>query len=502
MADLFGLLTSFPPHSTPGNTSETEIEQKAHEFVSHLRKISPSDFTRAIPNLQTLDSVLDPSTRSISYLFLLLAHHQAAKSSTAQSFAAIVRPGGGLWCKIAAFLQVFDTVQVRYAGHEFNKLVELFAKESEVGLKPLSAITSIQQAMLRLDSSGSTFTSIHTIFVRLCLLAQCYLPATRVLDRNICHFPTTADKTFIKWSKALPSHRQVPSVSYITASSGLPGRITHRTYLEYFLYGAMIYIGLKQWERARHFLQIVISAPAKSTISMVMVEAYKKWVLVTLLEKGSVPSIPHTVSISVAKIYRALAKQYDALAVIFKTGSIARLKSEIIAGKEFWRKDNNTGLVIQILDACRRHSIRKLEQTFVALPVPDTAQRLGLENRSDRDVELHIVKLLSTAQLSARLFQSSNPADPTILRFDHFSPALRGAAESKLWDQLLEQKKRVDQLVHDIYGTDIKLELGRDYIDGLKKAKWRKNGSEAVMMTGEGNNSMADFEEDIMADLH
>ena len=58
--------------------------------------------------------------------------------------------------------------------------------------------------------------------------------------------------------------------------------------MKYFLYGGMIYMALKEWGKALHFLSIVISSPVANSISLIMVEAYKKWVLVNLLEKGTV----------------------------------------------------------------------------------------------------------------------------------------------------------------------------------------------------------------------
>lgn len=50
----------------------------------------------------------------------------------------------------------------------------------------------------------------------------------------------------------------------------------------------MLYLGLREWERALLFLEVVIVAPTSNTASMIQVEAYKKWVLVGLLLKGKV----------------------------------------------------------------------------------------------------------------------------------------------------------------------------------------------------------------------
>jgi COP9 signalosome complex subunit 3 len=74
----------------------------------------------------------------------------------------------------------------------------------------------------------------------------------------------------------------------MTEAAGVSSKLSYREYLQYFLYGSMIYMALKKWRNALHFLGIVISTPSTSSVSLIMVEAYKKWVLVGLLEKGKV----------------------------------------------------------------------------------------------------------------------------------------------------------------------------------------------------------------------
>lgn len=109
------------------------------------------------------------------------------------------------------------------------------------------------------------------------------------------------------------------------------------------------------------------------------------------------------------------------------------------------------------------------------------------------------MQLLTGNKLNAQLFQSSDSSIPTVLRFGDPSLATKGDTEIGLWDQLVEHKKRIDVLVRNIYGSDVKLELGKDYIEGLKRAKWRKEGEEPEPNTMTGNGKyVADFEEDIM----
>lgn len=144
--------------------------------------------------------------------------------------------------------------------------------------------------MLRLDPSCSVFTSTHLLLVRLCLHAKSYGCALPVLDKHICHFPGSAERAPLKSSPLLCASQET-GATFITSRSGLSTHLTWRDQSRYFLYGGMIYMALKEWKKASHFLELVMSMPTVGPISMIMVEAYKKWVLVGLIEAGKVSPI-------------------------------------------------------------------------------------------------------------------------------------------------------------------------------------------------------------------
>ncbi|QSS63853.1 hypothetical protein I7I51_00913, partial [Histoplasma capsulatum] len=391
MTEILSRLLSFPPATpTLSKTSDVEYDKQICVLYSDLKRIPALKLVADIPGRGSLLELLDPSTQTLAYLFVLLSHYQVSQEKTKESLPAKWLPGGEIWRKSVALLEVFDPIQVRYAGQEWRSLVDMVAKSAEVAsrvrspnlallysstllitLKPLLALRPLKHAILRLDPSSSTFTSLHTTFVRLCLQSRSYLNALDILDKPIYHFPTASDKQFIKRSQLLPCQQYESSMSFITTASGLPGKINHRSYLEYFLYGAMVYMGLRKWDAAIHFLEVVISAPTTNSVSIIMVEAYKKWVLLGLLETGKPLSMPKTVTPFTAKAYRSLAKPYDALADIFKSGNLSRLQAEITAGERIWLNDNNMGLVSQVLAAYQRFSIVKLEKTFASLSIPD-----------------------------------------------------------------------------------------------------------------------------------
>lgn len=137
--------------------------------------------------------------------------------------------------------------------------------------------------MLRMDTSCAVLTSTHLVLIRLCLYAKAYTSALPVLDKPIYHFPTGSGQTYQRYSQTVPCAQHEQSTCFIADTSGLSAKITYREHLEYFLYGAMIYMALKEWKEAFHFLTMVISCPVVGSVSMIMVEAYKKWILVSLL---------------------------------------------------------------------------------------------------------------------------------------------------------------------------------------------------------------------------
>ncbi|KAJ9223049.1 hypothetical protein DTO169C6_4523 [Paecilomyces variotii] len=503
MADLLPRILSFSPQPQTTQGITDEYDKQIRDLIAYLKQ-SLLNKGLSDPEVGGLLDALDPSVHSISFLLIFHFQVHAAQSTTKESVPQDVRPGGILWLKALQFLRVFDPVQVRYTGQEWRRLLELVAKAAEAVSKPVLAIVPIRDAILRLDPSGSTFTSNHVILSRLCLRGKAYAAARPVIDKDICHFPAPSHPAFKRvYQQDLSAELQDQDslATYITYASGLTAKLTYRDYLEYFLYCSMIYIGLKKWGRALHFLNLVISAPSVGTVSMVMVEAYKKWVIVSLLEKGTAISLPSVTAPHAAKTYRALARPYDALADAFKSGDINRLKGEIDIGQTVWHMDNNTGLVLQLVPALRKFSILKLGTTFAALTIGDVARRTSPEPSDIRETEAFVASLIMSRTLSATLLHSSDPSDPTMLRFSTDAHNSDTSSEAKISEQLSLERKRLKALVTQIDETESRLELSREYLDNLRRNLRRKEDSakEGPTLISRGG---GDIDEDIMDDLH
>ncbi len=161
------------------------------------------------------------------------------------------------------------------------------------GLQPARAVIPVRTAILRLDETSSTLTSNHTLFAELCVLAGAFEAALPILDRDITSFPQQIQPK----GPLADLQKLTTGPAHITVQSGLSAKLTADHHLKYHLLGGIIYTELRHAERAMLFLEIVISAPITTVPSKTMVEGYKKWIILNLLEDGSVSSQPPVAAI-------------------------------------------------------------------------------------------------------------------------------------------------------------------------------------------------------------
>jgi COP9 signalosome complex subunit 3 len=136
-AELLNILLGFQPDG-PELQQRREYDKAAREFVSNISNITPSHYLKGVDTTNDAlsvcghglllvdfsaddEQVLDPTTNSIAYAVTLRIRIGAAieRKSLDQ-----LRPGNLLWNKLVLFLESFDPVQMRYAGHEWRKLID------------------------------------------------------------------------------------------------------------------------------------------------------------------------------------------------------------------------------------------------------------------------------------------------------------------------------------------------------------------------------------------
>lgn len=319
-----------------------------------------------------------------------------------------------------------------------------------------------------------------------------------MLERHILYFPGSNSQP----RPHFPCEQDLPSTAYITAASGLTTKLKYQDVMEYFLYSAMVYIGLSDWDMAMEYLENAITYPGKDNgVSKIMVEAYKKWVLVGLLQHGRAPNLPKTTSTAAAKAYNILGKPYETVALIFKQGSAARLKAEVEAGLEIWRADFNTGLILQVLAAYQKSEIRNLAKVYSKISIPEIlnltmSAETGDYLPSPEAAEQLIREMIAEGSLQASLTPSSLD-HPGVLTFSPTSAPI--LSETEVQRELAAAMKRIQALTQEIKQTDRSLTHEKEYVKHVQKQ--RKNAKNGLDGGGDPDwNAIED--EDIMTGIY
>ena len=300
------------------------------------------------------------------------------------------------------------------------------------------------------------------------------LEALPVLDKFVLYFSGSSKGQKPKYL----SDMSLPPSSYVTPELNQTFKLKSPEVLGYFLWSGLVYIGLRRWERALDCLESALTYPIKDgAVSLIMVEAYKKWVLVGLLLEGRPLPLPKSVHAQASKAFHTIGKPYDTLAQIFENGTAARLKAEADYGDRVWESDFNTGLVLHVLAAYQKFQIRSLGNIYSRISIPEVHNQTmsaesGKHLPSVQAAESLIEDMILDGLLHATL---SRPSDgPAILTFSATGPSL---PEDQMQQALAEATERIQSLAQEVKQTDRMLTYDKEYIKHAQKLKKNaKNG--------------------------
>lgn len=220
-------------------------------------------------------------------------------------------------------------------------------------------------------------------------------------------------------------------------------------------------------------LESAVTYPAKEgSVSKVMLEAYKKWVLVGLLLEGKLLPLPKTTSSTAAKCYHVMAKPYETLAQIFENGTASRLKVEADAATAIWRDDYNAGLVLHVLAAYQKFQIRGLANVYSKISIPEvvshtTSAETGNKLPSSQAGETLVRdNMIANHELHATI--SPPGSNPLILTF---SPKGQVLTEREMQTELATSADRIKVLTKEVKETDRMLTHDKEYIRHVQKQK-------------------------------
>lgn len=326
--------------------------------LHHILKQSEDLLRANSGRLASFLDQLDPSIHSLGYLYFL----------DAQTSSPIPREQANeVVLLVARFINSCLAEQIRLAHDKFICVCKRFRDQVMVLEAPIRGVAPMLTAIRKIRPSSEHLTTLHPDFLLLCILAKFYKTGLCVLEDDVFEVDQPKD-----------------------------------LFLHCY-YGGMIYIGLKQFGKALELLHNVVTAPM-STLSAIAVEAYKKYILVSLIHHGQFSSqFPKYTSSAAQRSLKNFCQLYLELASRYSNGTIADLETFVQANKEKFEYDNNLGLVKQVLSSIYKRNIQRLTQTYLIISLEDIANTVKLS--SPKEAEMHVLQMIQDRQIHATINQ-------------------------------------------------------------------------------------------------
>ncbi|KFB41777.1 AGAP006445-PA-like protein [Anopheles sinensis] len=348
-------------------------------FVNHVRAQSSAGNLRELAeylvesselvtkNGNILDNVLetlDVQQHSLGVLFVLAAKFNDSSVYETENVLRSVRE----------FITLCNGEQVRHAPQVYYELCHHLTN-ALVKTKQhiIQGIHVLAQAVEKIRLFNSQLTPIHADLCQLCLCAKVFNPAIRVLDIDITAIATTDDNN-----------------------------ADTKYFLLYYYYGGMIYAAVKNYERALYFFEVAVSTPALA-MSHIMLESYKKYILVALILHGKVLPIPKYSSQVITRFMKPLSHAYHDLSTAYNTSSSDEVRTVVNKFRDVFLRDTNMGLVKQVVASLYKKNIQRLTKTFLTLSLADVASRVQLSGPAE--AEKYILNMIKSGEIFASINQ-------------------------------------------------------------------------------------------------
>ncbi|XP_011181361.1 COP9 signalosome complex subunit 3 [Zeugodacus cucurbitae] len=321
-----------------------------------------------------LDNVLetlDIQQHSLGVLYVLLAKFNGAPNANADL--------PQLFNLYKEFISQCNGEQVRYATYIYYDLCHMFTNLIVDHPYCIQGIKIVAQAIEKIRLCDSQQTSIHSDLCQLSLKAKCFKTALSFLDVDITTISTASE---------------------IRGQCSADTNNDAKYFLLYYYYGGMIYTAVKNFDRALYFFEVCISTPA-AAMSHIMLEAYKKFVLVSLILHGKVLPIPKSSAPVISRFMKPLAQAYHDLATAYASSSSDELRIVMNKSSETFIRDKNMGLVKQVVTSLYKKNIQRLTKTFLTLSLSDVASRAQLADAAE--AERYIFNMIKSGEIYATI---------------------------------------------------------------------------------------------------
>ncbi|KAI0820144.1 hypothetical protein BC628DRAFT_1399117 [Trametes gibbosa] len=337
-------------------------------------------------------SALDPERNTLGFLYILSARLHSASAPT---------PNISI---IENFCNQFDPAQARCAPERVTLLAKGIVRVSESSNTMKYALAPLLSLVTRYPPHLSYLTTLHAIFVKTCVTTSHFTAALPVL--------------------AVP----------ITAVDINLSDLHYNDNLVYHYSGGMALGALKRWREAEEFFEICVSAPAHVPAA-IQLEAYKKLVLVQLIQYGKTSAAPKYTHPALSRLlkntqYSALLKMYPA--------RVDTLRIYVTKEQEYFAQDRNLGLINQAIDRAPVWLIKKLTATYLTLGLADIGREVGID--SEEEIRAIIVSMIDAQEINATI-----SADNTVT----FADVVPKFSKDEL-DRILVQAQEHNRVLLDV----------------------------------------------------
>lgn len=266
------------------------------------------------------------------------------------------------------------------ASDIYSELCHFYTNKLCATERPKRGLVPIHTAMSKIQFDANTnqtrsnqLTSVHADLLQLSLASKNFTLALDVLERDI-----------------LDIHKPAK------------GAFDAKYALAYFYYAGCVCAALKLYDEALFHLEQALTLPA-TAFSQIMIEAYKKFVLISLIGKARVLALPKYTSRLVLNHIKQLCSMYHDVAVAYTSGDADKLASLCAKYADVFALDKNTGLVKQLQQSFYKRNIQTLTKTFITLSLADMAHKVKLA--SAKQAESLMLDMIRNREIFATISQ-------------------------------------------------------------------------------------------------
>ncbi|KAF9770249.1 hypothetical protein IL306_012223 [Fusarium sp. DS 682] len=452
MDTVAAVLAAFTPTQAASH-SVKKYDTAIRDHVAAVKSLVANQREVISANASQILQNIDPSIDSIAFQAILLLSLQTSTPPPDIERSTLLD-------EILRFLLNFNPLQIRYVGSEFRKLLDHVA----AGTLFTTGVTveALAAALLRLDPTGSMFTSTHLTMVKIAYSASWIEPALKVLDCDLTFYPGMAGQ---KDAKLLCDSSLHPA-SFISVDTGLTGDVKSSTILEYNHLGAQCYMARRDWTKAYRALERVITHPSKDKgVTKVMDEAYKRWLLVGLLKDGREPILPSYTATIAKNTYTTLGTPYKNITTQFTTTNAGQLKADIEANRQVWEEDGTSSLIAEVVAAYPKWQIINLRGIYKQVSISQVrlstfSAETGEILADDESATRLVQDMIDSGLLKGELQRGNNGDEPYL----HFHDNNEAMTETKFAQEIAQRYQNIESLGKQYKAANERLSNSKEYV--------------------------------------